>query len=517
MPSILLKCPAQRLTKTLMTETLITDHYRVPHPANVYRVDETRFRITWTTPSVPSATIHLPYPIEGHDRQIVSTSTLVAKETGLSYHLPTELLRGTLSILRNQLFEWEQQGLRISQTVQERLDSASLAFRAVLTAPDATRDDLADAALKTAFDMSRFLTDTYTDQALTARRAQGAWFPVRLGGVIGPDTPLEEIAPAFWQAFNTAVVSTPWNLLADSSDVPASEALDAAKPADPAKSPDPAPANPWLGLELRLATASRRASCVFAGPIISFDPEKIPPGTPITHQLKRQMIDQACEHLTRVVKRYQHNVDRWILADGFAQPWLGEMTPEDRVDILGQLIIEFRGIAPHTPCLLAFDQPWGEYLAKGGETEPPFRWADALLQAMPDLDGIVLEINLADHPHASRSRPPLAFAKMIDYWSCLGLPLYLSISVPGGEGIDPLARCETRHPDTWDWTPRHQQEWIHRFIRLMLTKPPVAGIFWNSLCDSVPHDFPHAGLFDAENKPKPGLKKLTGIRKAFLE
>jgi hypothetical protein len=495
MPSILLKCPADRLTKTLISETLISDYYRVPHPTNVHKVDDTHIRITWSETTVPSATVHMPYPVEGHPRVTISTGTLATKGAGLAYHLPTELLRGTLYILRNQLFEWEEQGLKLSDTVQAKIADASRAFLDVLSTPEDERDDLAESALATALDMSQFLVDTYTDQALTARRSQDSNFPVLMGGVVGPDTPFHKIAPHFWEAFNTTIVSTPWKRLAEKN----------------------ATDDPWIALDERIATTSQQSASVFAGPIISLDPIKLPPDAPATHSLKPVMIDMACDHLIEVVKRYQDSVDHWILADGFAQPWLSEMTPDDRVEILGQLIVEFRGVAPHSPCLLAFDQPWGEYLTSGEETEPPFRWADALLQAMPDLDGVVLEINLADHTHASRTRPPLAFARMIDYWSCLGIPLYLSLSVPGGEGDDPLARYQTVRSSVPDWLHREQQEWIHRFIRLALTKPPVKGIFWNTLCDSTPHDFPHTGLFDSRDKPKPGLKKLTGIRKAFLE
>ena len=511
MPSILLKCPSNQLTKPLLSKTLISDYYRVPHPANVHKVDDTHIRITWPEATIPSATVHMPYPVEGHPRQTISTATLATKGAGLAYHLPTELLRGTLHILRSQLFEWEQQGLRISKMVQEKIASASLAFKDVLMTPEELRDELANTALKTALDMSQFLADTYTDQALAARRTQNSSFPVLMGGVVGPDAPFQKIAPHFWEAFNTTIVSMPWKRLAED------EVRPPGSPDEFLHDPNETSEDPWIALDERLAATSQQSSTVFAGPIISFDPIKLPPGVPLTHRLKRQMIDISCEHLIRVVERYQDSVDHWILADGFAQPWLSEMTPEDRVEILGQLIIEFRGVAPHSPCLLAFDQPWGEYLTSGEETEPPFRWADALLQAMPDLDGVVLEINLADHTHASRTRPPLAFARMIDYWSCLGIPLYLSLSVPGGEGEDPLARFQTIHSTVPDWTLREQQEWIHRYIRMALTKPPVKGIFWNAICDSAPHDFPHTGLFDTHNKAKPGLKKLTGIRKAFLE
>jgi hypothetical protein len=50
----------------------------------------------------------------------------------------------------------------------------------------------------------------------------------------------------------------------------------------------------------------------------------------------------------------------------------------------------------------------------------------------------------------------------------------------------------------------------------MLAKGAVQGVFWNQLRDSVPHDFPRAGLFDDRGRPKPGLRALAALRAIHL-
>ena len=51
----------------------------------------------------------------------------------------------------------------------------------------------------------------------------------------------------------------------------------------------------------------------------------------------------------------------------------------------------------------------------------------------------------------------------------------------------------------------------------MLAKPFVRGIYWNQLQDSVPHDFPHGGLFDEYGEAKPALRTLSLLRQALLK
>jgi hypothetical protein len=41
-------------------------------------------------------------------------------------------------------------------------------------------------------------------------------------------------------------------------------------------------------------------------------------------------------------------------------------------------------------------------------------------------------------------------------------------------------------------------------------------VLWNQLSDAVPHHYPHGGLFDAADKPKPALEALKQIRQKYL-
>jgi hypothetical protein len=130
------------------------------------------------------------------------------------------------------------------------------------------------------------------------------------------------------------------------------------------------------------------------------------------------------------------------------------------------------------------------------------------------LTGIVLEINVACAPGGTLPREPLDFSQHLDYWSMLGVPLVLAVTMPSAPGADPLAQYQTA--GGIEWTTATQQTWINRFVPLMLAKSSVLGILWNQLRDAEPHTFAHAGLFDLRRHPKPALRTLSSLRQAYL-
>ena len=66
-------------------------------------------------------------------------------------------------------------------------------------------------------------------------------------------------------------------------------------------------------------------------------------------------------------------------------------------------------------------------------------------------------------------------------------------------------------------TPESQRDWIERHVPLLLAKNAVQVVLWNQLSDAAPHHYPHGGLFDADDKPKPALDALQKIRQKYLD
>lgn len=142
---------------------------------------------------------------------------------------------------------------------------------------------------------------------------------------------------------------------------------------------------------------------------------------------------------------------------------------------------------------------------------PPLHFADILARANLGLSGLMMEVNLGYGSGGTMPRQPLEFNRQLDMWSMLGLPIWLSISVPSDSRDDPLAQNRAASPAV-GWTPAAQQAWVAQYLPLALAKPLVQGVVWNQLRDAVPHEFPHGGLFDAQRQAKPALQTLASIR-----
>jgi hypothetical protein len=129
-----------------------------------------------------------------------------------------------------------------------------------------------------------------------------------------------------------------------------------------------------------------------------------------------------------------------------------------------------------------------------------------------------LEINVGYHPGATAHRTPLAFGRLIDTWSLLELPLVISLTVPSSADKDAQANAKTQvlASEGSEVSGATQRAWIERMMPLLLAKTPVQVILWNQLSDAAPHYFPHGGLFDANDQPKPALEALRRIRQQYL-
>ena len=165
---------------------------------------------------------------------------------------------------------------------------------------------------------------------------------------------------------------------------------------------------------------------------------------------------------------------------------------------------------------MSFDQPWAEYMRQQHSDFPPLQFADALVRAGLDLGGLMMEINVGHQPGGTLPRHPLEFSRQLDDVGQAGAAVVAVVLGAQRRPRRPPGAAEERRCRPAGWTPVAQQRWAARFVPLALAKPSVRGVVWNQLRDSQPHDFPHAGLFDADGQAKPALRTLAAIRKTHL-
>jgi Glycosyl hydrolase family 10 len=441
-----------------------------------------------------SGSVFVPWRIDGHGVVFIGTSTLMERDE--PYRLEVELARGTVNRLRNQMAQWEMLGLVVPDELRKEVLDATRYFSRAATVHDETvAAQDAQKALAAAITAMDRLAAVYAVQATELRRTQlrklTTWFGVHLSDTM-PDLKVARQLPA---SFNMVSVPLSWRAI---------EATEGRRT--------------WDEADAQIEWAQTAGMKVMGGPLLELDDRGVPDWTYLWEGDYDGLLSFMLDHVATTVKRYRGKVHLWQAAARMSHGRALALSEEQRLQIAAQAITKVREVDPTTPVIASFDQPWAEYLATEQLDLAPLHFADALVRADLGLAGLGIEINVGYHPGATPHRTPLAYSRLIDTWSLLELPLVVALTLPSSAEKDPLAgeKAQVLASEGSDVTPATQSQWIERYVPLLLAKSPVQVILWNQLTDAAPHHFPHGGLFDAQNKPKPAMAALKKIRQREL-
>jgi hypothetical protein len=393
--------------------------------------------------------------------------------------------------------QWEMLGLVVPEALRkETLEATKFFARAATSQADpAKAANLAQRALVATFNAMNQVVDVYSRQALDIRRAQSQPLPTLLGINAGTAVPKAPVARVLPSAFNLFSLPLTWKT------IEASEGH-----------------RSWEKSDAQLAWVQSTGSRVSGGPLLELDDRGVPDWAYLWEGDFDSLLSFMLDHVRAVVKRYRGKIQLWQVAARITHGRVLGLTEEQRLQVAVRAINTVRELDPQTPMIVTFDQPWAEYMATEKLDLAPLHFADALVRADLGLSGLGLEINVGYHPGATIHRSPLAYSRLIDIWSLLDLPLLVALTAPSSAADDAAANrgIKVFSGDASQVSPATQAAWIQRHVPLLLAKNCVQVILWNQLCDATPHEYPHGGLFDAKDKPKPGLEVLRKIRKDYL-
>ncbi|HUY90433.1 MAG TPA: endo-1,4-beta-xylanase [Pirellulales bacterium] len=446
---------------------------------------------------VDSGKFLIPWPVAGHGEVMLSTATLMERDR--PYQLLVELARGKVHQVRNQIADWQSIGLVTPPKIEAALHKA-LGFlsRAVTSQHDpAKAAEFAEKAIVGAFDVSDLLVSSYIDQALAARQRQSPRINALLGASLGPDAPEPPLDGQFLRTFNAAIVPLAWR------QVEASEGR-----------------YQWEAFDRQIEWCGKHSLAVCAGPLLRLDALGLPDWLYLWEGDFNNVQSFASDYVEAVVSRYRGKAQVWHCASRVNVGEALSLSEEQKLRLAVRAIEIIRDVDPSTPLVVRFDQPWAEYMSRTTPDLSPLHFADALVRAGLQLSGIGLEINMGYYPGGSYPRDRLEFSRLLDLWSCLGLPLQLMISVPGSQQPAPAAKGRPQPiADAFPggWSPENQAAWIKHYFPLFFAKPAVHGVFWNQLRDGETAEFPYAGLVDSGGNFKPAFTALSGLRRKYLD
>jgi Glycosyl hydrolase family 10 len=442
-----------------------------------------------------SGRVFVPWRIGQAGPILIGTSTLMERDE--PYLLEVELARGMVNALRTQLAAWEMIGLNVPKGLSSGVLEGTVEFAraATMQHEPATAADWAQRSLATVSTTIARLADEYARQALALRRKQprplSSWFGVHLGN----ELPEASVSRQLVNTFNVLSIPMTWRTI---------EAVEGRRD--------------WDRVDAQTEWAQSAGLRICAGPLLELDDRGVPDWTYLWEGEFDSLLGFMLDHVRKVVERYRGKVHLWQVVARMTHGHALGLNEEARLQIAAKAVTTVRQLDPTTPIVVTFDQPWAEYLAAEQLDLAPLHFADALVRADLGLSAIGLEINVGYHPGGSMHRGPLAISRLIDNWSLLELPLLVAITLPSSAADDPQANGKisvlSSQPD--EVSPESQRHWIERHVPLVLAKSAVQVVLWNQLSDAAPHYYPHAGLFDMDNKPKPALEALRKIRQKYL-
>lgn len=446
--------------------------------------------------SPESGRLHVPWPVRGYGTPVVATATLAERPE--PYDLAVELARGRLNDVRNQTADWAMLGLQVPSELEAILGESRRAFARAATSRDNPPRAAKEAQLSLASSLKAgdVLMDSYIQQVLRRRREYAQRLPTLVSCTLDAGTRKSSIAEVLRPCLNATRIQCTWGALAPSEG-----------------------RIRWDDFDAQLSWTLTNRLVPTAGPLIELRPGALPDWLWLWSGDFDEIQGMAVDFVRQAVTRYRGKVAIWHLVHRAGTAEILGLNEEHQVRLTARLIQVARQADPQAQLVVDFERPWAEWLATGPFQLGPLHMADSLARADLGMTGVGLELAPGFGPPGSHLRDLLDVSRLLDLFALVNLPIDVSIVLPSGSGPDPLADAGVEvAAGEWSKRPdeRLHRDWAARWIALAVAKPYVRSVNWIQASDSVPHLFPHGGLFRADDSPKPILDWLKRFRNDYL-
>ncbi|HEY7308573.1 MAG TPA: endo-1,4-beta-xylanase [Gemmataceae bacterium] len=438
----------------------------------------------------------VPWAIDGRGQMMGTSATLI--ERTRPYNLLVELARGKVNQVRCQAFDWRSGGLQLSDELDKLIQDASLAFGRAITgvAPEQASPQ-AQIALNLAYKAADQLVRAYVQQVFQIRHQRQARLDTtvacNMSAAIPPPSVTAELVPAF----NGVCLPFSWNNIENE------EAM-----------------YRWEECDALVDWALKQKLDVSAGPLIDFSSANLPAWLWLWERDLPSLASFMCKFVETTVRRYRSRIRRWQLTAASNCANVLALSEDDLLGLTYRLAESARQIDPSLELIVGIAQPWGEYMALADRTHSPFIFADTLIRSGLNLTALGIELVMGVTPRGSYCRDLLEISRLLDLYALLGVPLRVTLGYPSSAQPDANADPDL-HVEGGHWgsgfSPEVQADWAADVTALVLCKPFVQSVRWTHARDAEPHQFPHCGVFDAQDAPKPALRKLRELRETHLK
>ena len=442
--------------------------------------------------SSESVKFHVAWPVQNFGRIIIPTASLPEREE--PYLLAVELARGKIVQVRNQSAQWELAGLNIPPEFREPNRAAHQSFSRAAASQNQPEvaSRLADEAILYACQAAEILTRSYATQALAGRLQRFGNLPVSIGCELEGEIPSAEKTDLFNEMFNSATVSIPWTSI---------EAVEGEYN--------------WDATDRQVDWCEQQKLMIRGGPLIDLGAGGLPPWLARWEHDVFNLQSFVCDFVETAIGRYFGRIHLWEVCTRMNTGGALNLSEEARLTLTARVFDVARQVDEDAQLVVRIDQPWGDYLSRGAHGLSPLQVVDALIRSGVGLSGVNLEVAIGYRPHGSPQRDLLECSRLIDTWTILDIPIYVTLVCPSSSSVDPMAHADIRvNPRTWigPGNEERQARWIELMLELLVAKQRVAGVFLPHFSDAGSHRFPHAGVLRDNGTSKAVVERLIAQR-----
>ena len=438
--------------------------------------------------SSESAKFHVAWPVKDFGRIIIPTGSLPERE--IPYLLVVELARGKIVQVRNQAAQWELAGLKIPDDFAEPHRTAHLFFSRAASSQDrpVEASQLADEAIYHACRAGELLTRSYASQALAGRLQRFGTLPVSIGCELQGAIPSAPQADLFNAMFNSATVSAAWKQI---------ESVEGEYD--------------WGIVDRQLDWCESQKLMVRGGPLLDLGAAGLPDWLARWEHDVFNMQSFVCDFVETAISRYVGRIRVWEICTRMNTGGALTLNEESRLTLTARVLDVARQVDEEAQLIVRIDQPWGDYQSRGQHRLSPLQVVDALCRSGVGLSGVNLELAMGYRPRGSAPRDLLECSRLIDTWTVLDIPIFVTLVCPSNASTDPFASPDVEvNPRAWasPGNESDQANWIELMLELLVAKPRVAGVFLPNFSDGTPHAYPHAGLVNSQGIAKPVADRI---------
>ena len=419
------------------------------------------------------------YPFPKRGEMLICSGTLPSREA--PYELLTELARGTLNRLRNQISIWYEGGLKIPDSVNSTVKTATgLLSESILSKQPGAKDKSAGQSIELAMDAIFELSTTFGEQVGKFRRENEQmstfWFGNQVGSKAQYDPSVSEVS------FDLARVSVG----------PDSEtSISGAGGRDPSAIRKRIIVGPWLD-------ASVGGMCER---LINLD-----------DFLARK--DQLLIECRQQLDDLPQTTSLIHVVSGLNGVGHRNLSYPQQLEITADLVRLVEESSVEVPTMVSFDFPWAERLAGAVGGVHPLQVADSMLRQGLTIGFLGLDINLDYWPNGSVLRDPLQWIELIDVWAQLGLPMILNLKIPTGlPDADGSKVAREVNRTLSNLTDQNRIEFLETALSVMIARPSVHGVIWPQWQDGDDRRYPGGGLIDSDGNEKPIFDLIRRLRR----